>query len=70
MVEHFGFDWRTIGLSVTGSAHKYEAEDENEGNWSPEEAASSRAVMAKLNFMAQDCPDLLASQGDLPRNDM
>ena len=58
MQEHFGFVGRTICLSVNGVAEKYEEGVNDEGKLSPEEATSFRAVTARLNFLAQDCPKL------------
>ena len=55
VIEQFGFDEGSKGLMVSGRVEDWDEHDEVlEGP----EATEFRAVAARLNFMAQDCPDV------------
>ena len=56
IVEHFGFDEGTRPLKVNGSKEEEEGDEEELVS---EEARSYRAVAARLNYMAQDSPEVM-----------
>jgi hypothetical protein len=55
VIEQFGFEEGSKGLSVSGKAE--DQDDDGEELEGPE-ASEFRAMAARLNFMAQDCPDV------------
>jgi hypothetical protein len=55
VLEQFGFEEGSKGLTASGKAEDQDDDDEElEG----QEATEFRAMAARLNFMAQDCPDV------------
>ena len=54
-LESFGLGPGSKGLKVTG---KVEEPPEDEKELEPAEASEFRAVAARMNYMAQDCPDI------------
>jgi hypothetical protein len=58
VMEHFGFNEKTHGLTGNGNAEIHDEEDENDEKLVGGEVTSFRAVAARINFLAQDCPDL------------
>ena len=56
LLEHFGFDEKSRELSVTGVTEEEEEGDEEELNG--EEARAYRGVTARLNYLAQDSPEI------------
>ena len=56
IIEHFGFDGRTRSLKANGGKEEEEGDEEElEG----EEARAYRTVAARLNYIAQDSPDVM-----------
>jgi hypothetical protein len=58
VMEHFGFNEKTHGLTGNGHAEIRDEEGENDEKLVSGEVTSFRAVAARINFLAQDCPDL------------
>ena len=57
ILEHFGFDEGTRGLSVNGDKEDKVEEGEEE-ELQREEAKTFRGLVARQNFLSLDCPDL------------
>ena len=59
ITEYFGFDATSRKLTTNGSKEvDGQNEDKEEIELSTEEQTSFRAVAARLNFLAADCPDI------------
>ena len=55
VLEHFGLEEGPKGLTTNG---KVEVQEEDDEPLEGLETTDFRAVAARLNFMAQDCPDI------------
>ena len=66
LVEHFGFDSESAAAATNGSREeKEEGEDEEEMEKS--EATEFRGMVARLNYLTQDTPDLLYPSKEVSR---
>ena len=59
IADYFGFDAETRKLATNGVKDEFKEEDEGEDmELTKEEKKSFRAVAARMNFLAADCPDI------------
>ena len=58
ILEHFGFDEKTKVLTTNGVKEIATEAGQDETPLNPDEATQYRAVAARFNYLAADCPDL------------
>jgi hypothetical protein len=69
IIEYFGLDEKSRKLTTNGSKERDDDdEDDEEVELSPMEKTSFRAVAARLNFLAADCPDVQFPAKEVCRN--
>ena len=57
LMDHFGFEEGAKGAAVNGDKERKE-EEEDEDDMEREEAKTFRGLVARMNYVAQDSPDL------------
>ena len=66
LMEHFGFEEGAKGAGVNGDKERKEEEDD-EDEMDKEEAKKFRGMVARINYVAQDSPDLQYPAKELSR---
>lgn len=67
-MEALGFNGKTKSLTINGKKDEEEEEEaEDDAEVDKEEATNFRAIAARLNFMAIDCPDVTYPVKELRR---
>ena len=67
VIEHFGFNERTKALTTTGNKSTSKEEEQDEILLTKLEATQFRAVTARLNSLALDCPNIQFATKEISR---